>query len=311
MPFMKILMHRFTYLLLIVTAFLGMVSCDYENPAGDHANHYLLFPNNGETLVRGKTYRIAWTDDLSISMRIRLLKSNKIHLKISENAPNTGEFVWTIPDTLEGGLEYSVRVLSNDDDFTYYESEKSFRILKESDTASFADPRDGQVYRTVRLSGRWWMAQNFNYDTLGSYCYGSDYKNCETYGRLYTITTAKNASPPGWHLPTDDEWRTLEAYLGIPNKEINTIGFRGVNAGYLLRKEEGVGFNAKYSGYAYSRYYLRYYSISQSAYFWTSSNDPGDSKYWIRQLTSTSGGIERSKISAASYAFSVRYIQDL
>ena len=308
---MKSPVHRYPYLLLMGLFFLGLVSCDYETGEGEHPNHYLLFPNNGETLVQGKTYRIAWTDDRSISMRIRLLKSDTIHLRISENAPNTGEFEWTIPDSLKVGYGYSVRVLSNDDDFSYYESEKSFKILKSSDTASFRDPRDGQLYKIVRLSGRWWMARNFNYDTVGSYCYNNENGNCERHGRLYTINAAKNACPPGWHLPTDNEWKTLEAYLGIPNLEINSTGIRGINAGDLLKDPQGVGFHALYSGSLYTRYYPRYSSINQSAYFWTSTSGSNASRYWIRTLTLTSKGIERSETSAPYYAFSVRYIRDL
>lgn len=301
--------HKF--FLMIGIQVLLMYSCDYETKPGDNNNHQLIFPNNGEALILGKTCRIEWMDEGSTTMRIRLMKSGKVLVKIADNVPNTGEFTWTIPDTLEAGHDHALKVLSNDDDFTYFESEIPFKLLKSSDTASFMDPRDGQVYKMVKLYDRWWMAQNFNYDTLGSYCYSNSYANCLNYGRLYTISAAKNACPPGWHLPTDDEWRTLEAYLGIPSMEINTIGFRGVNAGDLLKEEDGIGFHAKFSGYLYRRYYDRYYSINQSAYFWTSSFDKADSKYWIRQLTPSSGGIERRKISAPGYAFSVRYIKDL
>jgi uncharacterized protein (TIGR02145 family) len=308
---MRILSIRYASFLLAGISAMLQFSCNYESGTAPVDNHQLVFPNKGETLIQGSTCTIEWTDQISTNMRIRLMKSGTVHARITENASNTGEFTWTIPDTLEVDFDYTIKVLSNDDDFTYYESEKPFKILKPSDTASFTDPRDGQVYKTVRLSNRWWMAENFNYDTLGSFCYGDEDVNCQTYGRLYTINTAKNACPPGWHLPTDDEWRTLEAYLGIPNMEINTIGFRGVNAGSLLKGDDVVGFNARLSGYVYSRYYVRYYSINQSVYFWTSSYDPGDSKYWIRQLTSSSGGIERSKIAAPNYAFSVRYIRDL
>ncbi len=120
-----------------------------------------------------------------------------------------------------------------------------------------------------------------------------------------------NSNPPGWHLPSDDEWRILESYLGIPNQEINSTGFRGVNAGSLLKGGTGIGFRARLSGYLYRKYYLRFTSINQNTYFWTSTSEAGGSKYWIRQLTATSEGIERTKISAPNYAFSVRYIRDL
>jgi len=286
-----------------------LFSCDYESESENNKEHKLLFPNDGETLIQGNIYPVKWIDDQSKTLRIRLLKSGNIHIKISEQVPNKGEFIWTIPDTLEVDNDYSIKILSNDNDFIYYESEKSFKILKQSDTSSFTDSRDGQVYKTVKLGDRWWMAQNFNYETTGSWCYLNNDQNCNLYGRLYTLSAAKISCPPGWHLPTDDEWQTLEAYLGIPLHEINTIGFRGINAGYLLSDEVGVGFNAKYSGYYHIRYNWYYY-LSYITYFWTSSSDDTDSKPLVRQLISNNGGIERAKLSGSSYAISVRYIKD-
>jgi uncharacterized protein (TIGR02145 family) len=303
--------NKIAFYFIIGISVLLQYSCDYETGPVAGNNHQLLFPNMGETLVDGYTYKITWSDDLSTTMRIRLIRSGEVHVKIAERASNTGEFEWIPPDTFRVDHDYSIRVMSNDDDFIYYESEKPFKILKSSDTASFTDPRDGQVYKIVKLYNRWWMAQNFNYDTLGSFCYGNNNANCEKHGRLYTISSAKSACPPGWRLPTDNDWRSLEAYLGITNNEIYNTGFRGVNAGSILRGEEGVGFNIKYSGYLVRRYSDRYYSLNQSAHFWTSSYKTNDSKYWIRQLTNTSAGIERTTISAANHALSVRYVKDL
>ena len=62
------------------------------------------------------------------------------------------------------------------------------------------------------------MAQNLNYD-VGEGCWvyekssgflglGAKKKE-EGYGRLYTWEAAKKACPPGWRLPTDEEWRAL------------------------------------------------------------------------------------------------------
>ncbi len=173
---------RFSYFLLAGTAMLGLPSCDYNAEPGEIENHQLIFPNEGETLIQGAECRIEWTDLRSTTVRIRLMRSGRVHMKITENAINTGEFEWTIPDTLKVDYDYTIKVLSNDDDFTYFESKMPFKILKKSDTASFIDPRDGQVYKTVRLYDRWWMAQNFNYDTPGSYCYGNDTGHCAVHG---------------------------------------------------------------------------------------------------------------------------------
>jgi uncharacterized protein (TIGR02145 family) len=78
----------------------------------------------------------------------------------------------------------------------------------------FTDPRDGKVYRTVKIGNQVWMAENLNYDAPGSVCYDNDPKYGEKYGRLYDWETAQKAVPPGWHLPSYDEWNKLIQFAG-------------------------------------------------------------------------------------------------
>ncbi len=86
-------------------------------------------------------------------------------------------------------------------------SEPSFDYGEMSDAA-------GTKYKTITIGEQTWMAENLNYATAESYCYGDKDDNCTKYGRLYTWEAAKTACPTGWHLPTKEEWEALITEVG-------------------------------------------------------------------------------------------------
>jgi len=76
------------------------------------------------------------------------------------------------------------------------------------------DSRDGQKYHTVIIGNKMWMAENLNYQTGTSWCYGNRDPNCTKYGRLYDWYTARTACPAGWRLPTREDWDDLVRVAG-------------------------------------------------------------------------------------------------
>ena len=115
------------------------------------------------------------------------------------------------------------------------------------------DIRDQQLYKTVVIGDKTYMAENLNYKTLSSFCYDDDFAKCKQTGRLYTWASAIQACPTGWRLPTIDE-----ITRDFPKFSRNTFqngGFRMLNGNYSSFGKKNAywssDFKKNYTDYAY------------------------------------------------------------
>ena len=102
-----------------------------------------------------------------------------------------------------------------------------FTILNISaqDTDFLFDERDNNIYLIIKFHNQWWMCQNLKYDIgEGSSCYNDEETNCMLKGRWYSFEAAKKACPKGFRLPGDDDWKSLESFIGMEEKDLDVAG---------------------------------------------------------------------------------------
>ena len=121
---------------------------------------------------------------------------------------------------------------------------------------------DGQSYDVVTIGDRCWFAENLmtktysNGDDIpfagsdeefwnaaltqsGVYCHpGGIEALSESYGHMYTSYTAQDPRglcPAGWRIPSNEDFRALERFVGMPEETIAIEGWRGTNEAQFLK----------------------------------------------------------------------------
>jgi hypothetical protein len=74
------------------------------------------------------------------------------------------------------------------------------------------DNHDAQIYKTVIIGGKRWMAENMRRKTRASLCGYDDSVSCATYGRLYKFDLANRICPEGWRLPDSLDINSLDKF---------------------------------------------------------------------------------------------------
>jgi len=256
------------------------------------------------------------------------------------NGAGTGDFTSYITG-LDPSTTYYLKAYATNSVGTAYGDEQSFTTL--NPTATVTD-YDGNVYNTVQIGDQRWMAENLKvtHYTDGTpiplveegeawgdldqsdraYCwYDNSTSNRDTFGGLYTWTTAMNGSefndlnpsalqgicPDGWHLPSDAEWQILEVYLGMDPADAEISTWRGTDEGSKLKEEGTTHWSSPNSGATNESGFtalpggIRFYTgvfgnFGSSAIFW-SDIDGGVSGARHRSLSYDSPMVYRGNIS--------------
>ena len=230
---------------------------------------------------------------------------------------------------------------------------------------------DGNIYKTIKIGNQWWMAENLkvrhyrngdsitNLDTIigqslklnsqkwkaelsGGYSIKSSTNASNGYlYNFYAIADTRNIAPEGWRVPSDEDWKELEIFLGMEKSVAEKVNWRGTNQGNKLKIQNysGVsGFawknpigenaeaidvvtNPKYeiwgtneSGFcALPAYYVMFdgtlaNDAQTCCFLWTSSSQGNGG--WYRYLDYNKINVFRY-YGPASYGFCIRCVRDV
>jgi uncharacterized protein (TIGR02145 family) len=185
----------------------------------------------------------------------------------------------------------------------------------------------GKVYHTALIGTQCWLKENLNIGTMinssqiqadngviEKYCYQNQSVNCGIYGGLYQFDElmaysstqgAQGICPEGWHVASDDEWKTMEIALGMTPTEADLTGWRGTDQGTQLKPGSATGFDALMAG----TFNLGFFSdLTVNGYFATSSS-VSSTNAWARILNIDNPKISRYQ-TLKQNGISVRCVKD-
>lgn len=179
---------------------------------------------------------------------------------------------------------------------------KEFTIQEEAVVGTVTDV-DGNQYATIKIGTQVWMAENLKttkfadgteipnvtanaqwmvQTTAALSYYNNDISNKQKYGILYNwyAATCCAICPQGWHLPTQEEWEKMRAFL-LPNSGVklkSTTGWRESEIAGTQGTNES-GFNALPGGVRGSN--GNFFSVSEFGHWWMNKSTNATSAPYI------------------------------
>lgn len=206
----------------------------------------------------------------------------------------TGPFTSDITG-LNANTIYYVRAYATNSVGTSYGQQVTFKTPGPNTVVDIV----GNIYHTILVQTQVWMVENlkttkfrngdtipyWNNSTSRGYCWynhDSTYKN--TYGAIYnyyTSSDSRSICPPGWHIPSVEDWTTLINYLGGDSvaggklKEVGTTHWNSPNTGAT----NIVGFTALPGGARDCG--NNFINMGSRCSFWTSFEVTGG---WVKDI---------------------------
>jgi uncharacterized protein (TIGR02145 family) len=193
------------------------------------------------------------------------------------------------------------------------------------------DPRDGHIYRTIRINDKIWMAEDLVYlpkmdvsqliyDDLEYINQNDGFKVKQidnvssefAFNVLYTFETAKDVCPAGWHLPDDAEWSEMEDRLSkLNNGEGEHVDLfipfsKNISDNSIENNNKHEDYSGPDPGSVKSGYFL---SLTSNPAWWTSTNSDRAEFGVGRKLFSSGYSFLSQNIHEAK-GLSVRCIKD-
>lgn len=245
---------------------------------------------------------------------------------------------------LSPNTKYYLRAYATNSSGTSYGNEFNFTTWGTSGTVTDID---GNQYKTITFGTQIWMVENLrttrfrngnkiptvsgsitNVSTsVYQWIYDNDTTYLKEYGRLYTwwaVNDTSGLAPSGWHIPSDNEWTTLQNYLiangynydetTIENKIAKSLAATknwnsSTNEGAVgndLSKNNRCGFTAFPSGSRFSSGSFHYMGLNSN---WWTSNQFDNANAYFRNVNYDKFSLNRDNFPK-NYGFSVRCIKD-
>ena len=232
------------YVSILIAALLIINSCqkrDWDNPFDTDCPKELFTPENFQALQQGNVITLAW------SQPNNNITEFKIERKVGDSGwqevakPTKTDSKWNDEQiNSEKPHEYRICAVAG--------SNPSNKVaIQFTPSLSSLIDIDGNIYKIVTIGTQVWMAENLkttkfvNGETIpywsgsnskGFLYYNNDSGNKNIYGLIYNFYTAvdsRRICPPGWHLPSKDEWSLLVNYLGGESVAGGKLKESGIN----------------------------------------------------------------------------------